>query len=165
MNFFRKWMRRKRQVDRLEYELARNQIQRVKKEEKSRVWKNIGVDLKQDHAGTKKLLYSMTKNCRRCANEQTDAIKDQNGQLLDQREDIADRWRDYSTNLLNIQRNTPFNIDPDLEADDVGEAIEDITDAELLEEISRMKRGYATEDDHLPVDILNLWENRHEAFY
>ena len=105
----------------------------------------------------------MAKSCRSSAKEQTDAIKDQNGQLLVQWEDIADRWREYFVNLLNGQRNTPFDRDPDLEAD-VEEMIEDITDAELLEAMARMKRGKATGDDHLPVEIVNAAGERAWSF-
>ena len=64
----------------------------MKKEENNRVWEKIGEDLKADYAGTKKLLYSMAKNYRSSAKEQTYAIKDENGQLLVQPDDIA-RWK------------------------------------------------------------------------
>ena len=50
MKCFRKLMRKSRSKDRLAYELGRNQIERLEKEEKCRNWKNIEVDLKQDHA-------------------------------------------------------------------------------------------------------------------
>ena len=66
------------------------------------MWEKIGDDLKADHVGTKKLLYLMTKNYRSSANEQTDAIKDQDGQLLVQSNGIGNRWRDYFDGLLNV---------------------------------------------------------------
>ena len=85
-------MRRRRPEDRLEYVLARNRAEKVKNKEKNRLWGKIGEDLKADYAGTKKLLYSMAKNYRSSAEEQTYAIKDENGQLLVQPDDIA-RWK------------------------------------------------------------------------
>ena len=64
---------------------------------------------------------------------------------------ITDRWRDYFTDLLNIQRDMPLDIDLDLETD-TDKTAEDITSAELADAISWMKRGKATGDDHLPVE-------------
>ena len=146
-------MKSRRPEARLEYELARNEAEKVKKEEKIRVWEKIGDDLKADHAGTKKLLYSMTKNYRSSANEQTDAIKDENGQLLVQPEHIANRWKEYYADLLNIRGGESMDEDVDLEPH-VDEVIQDISITELLEAVARMKRGKATGDDHLPVEIV-----------
>ena len=41
MRWIRKWMKRRRPEDKLEYELARNRAEKVKKEEKDRVWEKI----------------------------------------------------------------------------------------------------------------------------
>ena len=79
---------------------------------------------------------------------------DQNGQLLVQRKDITGRWIDYFTNLLNVHRDTPFGRDPDLEIG-MEESIEGITDVELSEEISMMKRKKTTGNDHLSVENIN----------
>ena len=153
MRWFRKWVRRRRPEDRLEYELARSRAEKVKKEEKDRVWEKIGEDLKTDHVGTKKLLYSMTKNYRSTAKEQTDAIKDRSGQLLVQPNDIANRWREYFDSLLNVRGGDDLNEDVDLSTDS-DEVFEEITEAEVLRAIARMKRGKATGDDDLPVEIV-----------
>ena len=151
MRLFRIWMKR-RPEDRIEYELARNRAETVKKKEKNGVWEKIGEDLKADHAGTKKLLYSMAKNYRSSAKEQTHAIEDENGQLLVQPDDIAKRWKEYFDELLNVQGSEDLGVDVDLE-DDLEEVIEDITGSEILGAIARMKRGKATGDDDLLVEI------------
>ena len=51
MRCFRKWMKRRRPKDRQEYEVARRQADRVKREEIIRVWEKIRDDLKNDHSG------------------------------------------------------------------------------------------------------------------
>ena len=153
MRLFRKWMKRRRPEDRLEYEVARNRAEKVKQEEKDRVWEKIGEDLRNDHSGTKKLLYSMTKNYRSTAKEQTGAIKDQNGQLLVQPDDIANRWKEYFDGLLNVRGSQESDANVDL-ASSPDEVSEDITEAEISAAIARMKRGRATGDDELPVEIV-----------
>ena len=116
--------------------------------------------MKADHAGTRKLLYSMAKNYRNSANEQTYAIKDEDGQLLVQPDDISKRWKEYFDQLLNVQGNEDLAVYVDLEVD-LEEVIEDITGSEILGAVSRMKRGKATGDDDLPVE--NVKEAGDEA--
>ena len=91
IRWFRIWMKRRRPEDRIEYELARNRTETVKKKKRIESGDKIGEDLKADHAVTRKLLYSIAKNCRSSAKEQTHAIKDENGQLLVQPDGIAKR--------------------------------------------------------------------------
>ena len=81
---FRVLMKRKRTENRLEYELDRRHGEKTKRDEQARVWQNIGEDLTRDNAGTKKLLYFMSKNYGIGANELADAIKNQDEQLLTQ---------------------------------------------------------------------------------
>ena len=107
------------------------------------MWQKIGVDLKTDYSGTKKLLYSMTKNYRSSANKQTDATESQNGHLLVHPGDIATRRRDYFTDLLTVQSVEILDVDVDLETD-LDEDKENITDAEVSGANERMKKGKAT---------------------
>ena len=64
-------------------------------------WKSIGEDLKKDMEGTKKLRFSLTKSYRGRYNELSYVVKDRNGQLLIEPETIAERWREYFSELLN----------------------------------------------------------------
>ena len=117
------------------------------------MWEKIGEDLKADHAGTRKLLYSMAKNYRSSAKEQTYAIKDEDGQLLVQPDGFAKRCKEYFDQLPNVQGSEDLAVDVDLEVD-LEEVIENITGSEILGAISRMKRGKASGDDDLPVEIV-----------
>ena len=145
-------MKRRRPEDRLEYELARSRAETVKKKENNRVWEKIG-DVNADHSETRKLLYSIAKNYRSGAKEQTHAIKDESGQLLVQPYDIAKRCKEYFDELLNVQGSEDTGVDVDLEVD-LEEVIEDITGSEIFGAIARMKRGKATRDEDLPVEIV-----------
>ena len=114
------------------------------------MWEKIGDDLKGDHVGTNKLLYTMTKNYRSTAKEQTDAIKVRSEQLLVQPDDIANRWKKYFDGVLIVRSGDDSDEDVDLiTASD--EVFEEITEAEILRANARMKRGKATGDDDLPA--------------
>ena len=64
--------------------------------------------------------------------------------------DSANRWRDFFTDLLNVQSDEVLDVDVDLETD-LDEDNENITDAEVSGAIEQMKKGKATDDDNLPV--------------
>ena len=68
---------------------------------KQGVYENIGNNLKQDHVGTKELLYSLAKNYRGRNKELTYSIKDKQGNLLTDSTEIAERWKEYFSELLN----------------------------------------------------------------
>ena len=77
------------------YAIARNEAERMKLAEKKRMWVQIGNDLEEDYKGTRNLLYSMAKNFRNKNNESSQAVKDANGDLLIEHEDIACRWGEH----------------------------------------------------------------------
>ena len=62
MRCFRRWMKRRTPKDRLAYEPAKNEPEKVKRENKSKTWQKIREDLTTDYLGTEKLFCSMAKN-------------------------------------------------------------------------------------------------------
>ena len=82
MKAFRLRMKTRRPEHRIDYELQRNETERIKRREKAKAWSKIGRDLKEDHTGTKKLLFSMAKNDRGKNNEVSYDIKDNEDNLL-----------------------------------------------------------------------------------
>ena len=84
------------------------------------------------------------------------AVKDRNGQLLIEPERIAERWREYFSELLNVggidgEGQETVLILNDLQHD--GQESQ-ITLEELKAAISQMKREKAAGDDGIPVEIL-----------
>ena len=61
MRALRKWMKLRTPDTRRDYVTARTDAERIKRAEKRNVWMKIGDNLREDHAGTMKLLYSMAK--------------------------------------------------------------------------------------------------------
>ena len=67
--------------------------------------------------------------------------------------DIANQWREFFDSLLNVRGGDDLNEDVDLSTDS-DEVFEEITEAEVLLAIARKKRGKATGEDDLPVEIV-----------
>ena len=88
-------MRSRSVEDRFEYTIASNEAQRIKRKAKEESWKSIGEELEKDLHGTRKLVYSLAKKYRDNRGEISHAIKNKNGTLLTDNEEIADRWKEY----------------------------------------------------------------------
>ena len=65
MKRFRRWMKTRRAEDRENYNLARQEAERVKQIAKQESFEQIGNDLENDFDGAKKLIYHMAKNYRK----------------------------------------------------------------------------------------------------
>ena len=154
MKSFRIWMKTRTPQSRQEYVLARSEAERVKRLSKQQCWIKIGEDLATDHQGNRKLLYSLAKSYRKKTAEGTFAIKDKNGNLLTETDEIAERWKEYFSELLNVgDENNLRENDINL---DIHEGLnnEPITIEEIKNEIGKMKRGKSPGEDCLPVEIL-----------
>ena len=115
MKAFRLWMKTRRPEHRIDYERQRNENERIKRKEKAKAWSKIGRDLKEDHTGTKKLLFSIAKNYRGKNNEVSYAVKDKEDNLLVDPEKISERWREYFEDLLNSERSIDDNNKQDVD--------------------------------------------------
>ena len=151
---FRKWMKSQRDNDRAEYIIARNEAERLKRRTKEDSWKKIGEDLKADLHGTRNLLYSLAYGYRGETNEGSYSVKDKNNNLLVDEVEIAERWKEYFSDLLNVEDNEA-NLNNASDENDVQmEENEDpITEQEVRTAIQKMKKGKS------PGEINCLWKS------
>ena len=149
---FRKWMKTRRLEDRHEYIAARNEAERVKRREKREEWRRIGRDLEKDYTCTRKLLFSIAKNYRNSNTGTACPIREVENNIITEPEKVINRWREYFEELLNVieAENVQYESDIDI---DVGEEYEEISVEEVKKALKQMKRGKATGDDGMPVEI------------
>ena len=155
MTTFRKWMKTRTIQARTNYVTARNEAERIKKSEKREVWRKIGNDLKEDHAGTKKLLYSMAKNHRNDKKETACSVKDVNNNIITEPEEVMERWREYFEELLNVGEGDRSIQEECFDDVNFEEDYEVITLDEVRAAIHQMKKGKAVGEDGIPVELLD----------
>jgi hypothetical protein len=156
MRMYRKWMKTRNMVDREIYVNARRETEIIKKKNKKEMWEKVGRDLEQDLVGTRKLMYSMARNYRKGQSERTRSIKDKNGNLLLEDEDVADRWKEYFSELLNVEDENGNEIDDEREFDEINvDQHEDaITEVEVKKALENMKDGKAAGEDELLSEVI-----------
>ena len=70
-------------------------------------------------------------------------------------EEIAERWKGYFSDLLNVEDNEAnLNNAPDENDLEMEENEDPITEHEVRTAIQKMKRGQSPEEEELPVEIL-----------
>ena len=78
---------------------------------KSNTWKEFGDKMERHSKDHQTLFYKVLKSLRSDKTANTNLIKDKNGELLSEGEEIIVRWREYFQELLNTGRETEENIE------------------------------------------------------
>lgn len=152
---FRRWMRRRSLETRQEYEILRNEAERVKARAKRESWKKLGKELEEDMQGTRKLIYSIAKSYKRGEERVTNSVKNKDGVLLTDENEVDERWKEYFSELLNPQEtevvfeNNITRLNYSLE----------ISEQETKDAITKMKNGKSPGNDGISIELLRGNEN------
>jgi exonuclease III len=79
-------------------------------------------------------------------------VRNEDGKILSNEEDVKRRWRNYFDNLLNTENPR----DELAEAEQIQGPIEEISTSEVEHQLERMKNNKATGPDELPIDLVKL---------
>ena len=151
MRAFRKWMKLRTPDTRRDYVTAKTEAERIKRAEKRNVWRKIGDNLKEDHAGRRKLL---AKNYRAEKKDTACTIKGKEFNIITEPERVMERWKEYFKELLNVEEEEiggPVEYFQDINTEEI---YENITAEEVRAAIQQMKSGKAVGVDGIPVELL-----------
>ena len=154
MQKFRSLMKHQTPEKREIYKEACREAETVKRSAKRKVWEELGGKLEADYGGGRKLLYSIAKKYRKGGKEETRTIKDDKGELLIDKEDIDERWRQYFEDLLNVAGQDEELDDEDDEDEEETAEVDHITEEEVMKELKKMKNGKSPGLDGLTAELL-----------
>ena len=154
MRRFRSFMKHQTEEKKDQYKAACREAENVKRNAKKKVWEELGEKLEADYGGGRKLLYSIAKKYRKGGKEEVRTIKDKDGELLIDQDDIDDRWRQYFEELLNVAEvNQDENEDDDEPIESEVSEEDRITEKEVLDELKKMKNGKSPGLDSLSAEL------------
>lgn len=143
------------------YEQYKNERKRVKQlvsEAKKKQWIEFGEKMETDSKGNQKLFYKTLKSLRKEKTPDVTNIKNKNGEMLTEDDEVMNRWREYFQDLLEGQQHIEEEIIYDNTIPEEGE-IEYITLQEVQEVIKELKNGKAPGKDRLTTEMFkNLGE-------
>lgn len=155
---FRAWMKRRSPETRAEYVVSRNEAETMKRRAMEQSWERIGEQLRQDVDGTKKLIYNMAKNLRRQESFVTHSVKDKEGRLRVDPDEISDRWGEYFSELYNREEGEGNPPERRVEQLQINGDESAITMEELEMAMGNMKNGKSPGCDGLPVETMRCEE-------
>ena len=153
---FKIWKTTRREEDGEQRDMAEEEYKKRNKEAKIEVakakekaYEKMYKDLEENGA---KNLYKLAKTRKRRSLDidRMKFVKNGNGDILSQDEDIKQRWQEYFDELLNT-RNKRDELG---EADAVEGPIAEVTQEEVKKQMEKMKTGKATGPDAFPIEIV-----------
>lgn len=139
------------------YKKQRLKVKELVKTAKQQSWEEFGEKLERDSKGNQKLFYRVLKTLRKGKQNRSRCIYSANGKLLEEEDDIMERWREYFAHTLNRKQQIenkevgemkgPIECDAHLERDEIKKE-------EIIEAVKRLKRGKAAGHDQITTEMV-----------
>ena len=145
----KKWKTSGTLEDREEYQRSNRNAKKVIAEEQRKAMKELydKLDTKEGEKDIYRIAAERDRKKKDIGKVFT--VKDVNGNILKESEDIKERWKDYFNELYNEenQRIETKEIDPVLDP------VEEVTEAEVKQALRKMKNNKACGPDMVPVEV------------
>lgn len=136
-----------------EYKKQREKVKEVVLAAKKKSWEEFGLRMESDYHTNNKLFYKMIKNLRLTNKKQNmKLIRNKEGVILTNENDIMERWKEYFQNLLNSHRDDRDGESVEHVREQHGE--ENISTKDVEMNIERLKNGKAAGHDNITVEML-----------
>ena len=151
---FKQYQQSRCDKDKEEFKEANKRAKREVAKAKERAYKDLYDKL--DSIEGQKIIYKLYKTRERRTRDITDIayIKDSNGSILTDEDEIKARWEELFETLLNVE-----NEREELErTDPVQGPIPSVNDTEIKKQLSKMGRNKAYGPDDLPIEAIMMVE-------
>lgn len=147
------------------YEIYKRQRTAVKEmiaSAKRRAWEEFGEKMERDSKGNQKLFFRVLKNLRRGKQGCMGRVRDRQGRIVNEEEEIMKRWREYFEELLNVEDDQQReDIQPEVYEAEVEEERhlqeeeeEEVQIEEVLVAVKMLKRGKAAGHDKITAEMI-----------
>ena len=160
----RKWKNVTTEEGIQKYKALNNELRREADKAREEWWKEKCVDLKElDRRDRSDFLYNKVRQLTGQSRQRnnTSATKDKNGNLLTDKDDIKNRWKEYNEVLYNgegksLKKNLKMEKESEVDEDSKGS---DLLASEIKAAIKNLKNGKAVGIDGIPSEF---WKNLDE---
>ena len=138
------------------YKILKNEVKRIVGKAKKERDEELGVKLSRDFVSNRKLYHREIRRIRGQQSSNCNRIKDENDRLLERKEEVLGRWRDYFKNLMNAgdDRNAEITCWGMNGGFGVSKKQVNITRNEVKKAIKKLKLGKAPGVDGIRSEML-----------
>lgn len=154
---FNRWLKDKNGVVREEYKRKNREVKAKVRELKERADERWSERVSACFRENKKMFWKEVNGVRKDKEQKVNRVKDENGVILNDKEECEARWSEYFENLLNVQDEREADVmcigRGDIVSDRVSE-LEKISVDEVKRAVKKMKGGKATGLDEVYAEFL-----------
>jgi hypothetical protein len=146
------WLQDKTDEKKGAYRACRQAVKALVKEAKDRAWKKFGEELEEAGQGRGKKFWSTIKDIRRGGEKEgCGSILGKDGQLITDKGEVLETWRDYFQDLFASVNPV---VEPDRNQFTSSEGEEEITLEEVTRKVSRLKAGKSAGVDEIRTEFI-----------
>lgn len=161
---WQKYLASKDNEDYLVYKMCRRNVKVSVRKAREKSWEKFGNQLEEGGAGNGKNLFRMLRNLRKGREVETQWIKDRNGNILKQKEEIEQRWMDHFCDILGgVEVTEECEEESNVIEERVVEVGEEIEVEELKEAIRLLKKGKSAGIDGLKTEMFKYMGSEGEV--
>lgn len=149
---WQKYLNNKTNENHEKYKQQRRNVKEIIREAKQVTWRQFGEKIETDSKSNQKLFYKTIKSLRKGRTKKIDTIRNKDGLILTEGQQIMSRWKEYFEELLN--RGAAAEIEQDGKSQTAIGHNNKITIAELTESIKRLKTGKAPGHDKITAEMV-----------
>ena len=155
-DMYKRWLQNKCNETYERYKVVRNEVKRAVRRAKKEADVRWGEKLVEDFSSNKKMFWREVKRTRKGPEVKEECVKDRNGQVLSESEEVCERWREYFDGLLNVSESGQAEITarPGMNVRIFEKANADVSVSEVLGAVSRLKGGKASGLDEVKAEYL-----------
>ena len=90
--------------------MVRNEVKRAVRRAKKEADLRWGEKLVEDFSSNKRMFWREVKRTRKGAEVKEECVKDRNGRVLSESDEVCERWKEYFDGLLNVSESSQAEI-------------------------------------------------------
>ena len=150
------WLQNKCRETYERYKSVRNEVKRAVRRAKMEADVRWGEKLVEDFHSNKRMFWKEVKRTRKGVEVKEECVKDVNGRVLSESDEVCERWREYFDGLLNVSESGRAEITarPGMNVRVFEKADMNVSINEVLEAVRRLKCGKASGVDEIKAEYL-----------
>ena len=153
---YQKWLQSRTREAYERYKCVRNEVKRAVRQAKKEADVRWGEKLMDDFSRNKRMFWKEVNRTRKGIEVKEECVKDVNGNVVTEKNEVCERWKGYFEGLLNVSERGRAEITarPGMKVRVFEKANVDVSTDEVQKTVDRLKMGKATGMDEVAAEYI-----------